>query len=46
MKITVYQAANGWRWRAKASNGEIVNESGEAYENKSYGSRGRQTVRA
>jgi uncharacterized protein YegP (UPF0339 family) len=36
MKITVYQAEDGWRWRARASNGEIVSESGEAYENKSY----------
>jgi uncharacterized protein YegP (UPF0339 family) len=32
----LYQAADGWRWRAKAVNGEIVSESGEAYENKSY----------
>jgi uncharacterized protein YegP (UPF0339 family) len=36
MKITVYQAAYGWRWRAKAADREIVSESGEAYENKSY----------
>jgi uncharacterized protein YegP (UPF0339 family) len=36
MKITVYRAADGWRWRAQADNGEIVSESGEAYENKSY----------
>jgi uncharacterized protein YegP (UPF0339 family) len=36
MKITVCQAADGWRWRAKAVNGEIVSESGEPYENKSY----------
>ena len=36
MKITVYRAADGWRWRARADNGEIVSESGEAYENKSY----------
>jgi hypothetical protein len=28
MKITVYQAADGWWWRAKAANGEIVSESG------------------
>jgi uncharacterized protein YegP (UPF0339 family) len=36
MKITVYRAADGWRWRARAANGEIVSESREAYENKSY----------
>ena len=43
MKITVYRAEDGWRWRARAVNGEIVSESGEivsesgeAYENKSY----------
>jgi uncharacterized protein YegP (UPF0339 family) len=36
MKITVYRAVDGWRWRAQADNGELVSESGEAYENKSY----------
>jgi uncharacterized protein YegP (UPF0339 family) len=36
MKITVYRAIDGWRWRTEAANGEIVSESGEAYENKSY----------
>jgi len=36
MKIVVYRAIDGWRWRAEAPNGEIVSESGEAYENKSY----------
>jgi uncharacterized protein YegP (UPF0339 family) len=36
MKVTVYRAKDGWRWHAKSSNGEIVSESGEAYENKSY----------
>jgi hypothetical protein len=34
MKITVYRAEDGWRWRARAANGEIVSESGEAYENR------------
>jgi uncharacterized protein YegP (UPF0339 family) len=38
MKVTVYRAQDGWRWRARAANGEIVSESGEAYENKSYAS--------
>jgi uncharacterized protein YegP (UPF0339 family) len=36
MKMVVYRAQDGWRWRAEAANGEIVSESGEAYENKSY----------
>jgi uncharacterized protein YegP (UPF0339 family) len=36
MKITVYRASDGWRWRAEAANGEVVSESGEAYEHKSY----------
>ena len=36
MKITVYRAKDGWRWHAKADNGRIVSESGEAYDDKSY----------
>jgi uncharacterized protein YegP (UPF0339 family) len=36
MKVVVYFAKDGWRWRAQAGNGEIVSESGEAYEDKSY----------
>jgi uncharacterized protein YegP (UPF0339 family) len=36
MTVTVYLAKDGWRWRAQAGNGEIVGESGEAYEDKSY----------
>jgi uncharacterized protein YegP (UPF0339 family) len=36
MKIRVYRAIDGWRWRAEAANGEVVSESGEAYENKSW----------
>jgi uncharacterized protein YegP (UPF0339 family) len=36
MKITVYKAEDGYRWRAHATNGETVSESGEAYEHKSY----------
>jgi uncharacterized protein YegP (UPF0339 family) len=30
LKITVYEAKDGWRWHAKRS-GRIVAESGEAY---------------
>jgi uncharacterized protein YegP (UPF0339 family) len=36
MKITVYKAEDGYRWRARAADGEIVSESGEAYQHKSY----------
>jgi hypothetical protein len=36
MKITVYRAEDGWRRHARSGNGEIVSESGEAYEDKSY----------
>ena len=36
MKIRIYRAIDGWRWRAEPANGEVVSESGEAYENKSY----------
>jgi uncharacterized protein YegP (UPF0339 family) len=36
MKITIYKAEDGYRWRARAANGEIVSESGEAYQHKSY----------
>lgn len=30
--VEVYKAGDGWRWRAKAGNGEIV-ASGESYWN-------------
>lgn len=30
-RVTVYKAKDGWRWRRRAPNGEIVAESGEAY---------------
>jgi uncharacterized protein YegP (UPF0339 family) len=36
MKVTVYSAEDGYRWRAAASNGEIVIDSGAAYKKKSY----------
>ena len=32
--ITVYKAADGWRWRMKAANGRTVADSGEAYSSK------------
>lgn len=31
--VTVYKAADGWRWH-KVSSSDIVSESGEGYENK------------
>jgi uncharacterized protein YegP (UPF0339 family) len=45
MKITVYKAEDGYRWRARAANGEIVSESGEAYRHKSSRAGGSETVR-
>jgi hypothetical protein len=36
MKITAYRAQDGWRWQAQTASGEIVSESGEAYEDKVY----------
>lgn len=32
--LTVYPAADGWRWRLRAKNGRIVADSGEAYARK------------
>ncbi len=29
--VTIYEAADGFRWHRKSPNGEIVSESGEAY---------------
>ena len=31
LTLTVYQAADGWRWRLKAANGRTVADGGEAY---------------
>lgn len=33
-KLTVYLAADGWRWRLRAKNGKTVADSGEAYARK------------
>lgn len=30
----VYESADGWRWRTRSANGEIVAESGEGYVNR------------
>lgn len=43
-RIEVYQAADGWRWRLKAENGEIV-ATGEAYTTKQGAERGVDTFR-
>jgi len=32
--IKFRSAKDGWRWRARAANGRIIAESGEAYEEK------------
>lgn len=35
-KVTIYQdAAEEWRWRRQAANGEIIADSGEGYIRKS-----------
>lgn len=35
MKFEIYKDGDGeWRWRLKASNGEIIADSGEGYKNK------------
>jgi RNA polymerase sigma factor FliA len=37
MTVTVYRDEEGlWRWHARAGNGEIVSESGEGFEDKSW----------
>jgi uncharacterized protein YegP (UPF0339 family) len=33
-KVVIYPAQDGWRWHRVAPNGEVVSESGEAYERK------------
>ena len=30
-RMYVYEAADGWRWRLKAQNGNIIGDSGQAY---------------
>jgi uncharacterized protein YegP (UPF0339 family) len=35
-KWEIYDGVDGWRWRRKASNGNIVGASTEAYRNKSH----------
>lgn len=34
MRIIVYSAKDGWRWRAVARNGRIVGDGAEAYTRK------------
>jgi hypothetical protein len=34
MRVTVYRAQVGWRWKGIADTGEIVSDSAEAYEDK------------
>ena len=34
MKIHIYEAKDGWRWRAKARNGRIISDGGEGYTRK------------
>ena len=41
MKIKVYKAKDGWRWRAVARNGKITADSGEAYTREAGATRAR-----
>jgi uncharacterized protein YegP (UPF0339 family) len=36
LKIVVWKAKDGFRWKTIAENGKIVSESGEAYERQTY----------
>ena len=38
-RYVVYNAADGWRWRLVAGNGETIADSGEAYVSKSNADR-------
>jgi uncharacterized protein YegP (UPF0339 family) len=42
--VTVYKAADGWRWRMKAANGRTVADSGEAYSTKRGAERAAYTM--
>jgi uncharacterized protein len=45
-KFEVYKDKKGeWRWRFKASNGDILADSGEGYKNKSDCEAGIESVR-
>ena len=33
-RMHVYEAADGWRWRLKAQNGNVIADSGQAYKSK------------
>lgn len=43
-RFEVYQAADGWRWRLRARNGEVI-ASGEAYKSKRGAARGVAAVK-
>ena len=30
-RMHIYEANDGWRWRLKAQNGNIISDSGQAY---------------
>ena len=34
MKLDIWKALDGWRWKVIAANGKLVAESGEAYTRK------------
>jgi uncharacterized protein YegP (UPF0339 family) len=44
-EFEVYESKNGWRWRQRGGNGEIM-ASSQAYASKSNAKRGAQTAKA
>lgn len=45
MKVHIYEAKDGFRWRLRARNGRIVAESGEAYSTRAACGQGWKRVR-
>jgi hypothetical protein len=47
MKMEIYQDASGnWRWRIRASNGQIVASSGESFSSKANARTAAENVKA
>ena len=44
MTLEIYKTTDGWRWRAKARNGEIVAASSEAFTRRSSAKRNLKTT--
>jgi len=46
MKLDIYEAKDGWRWRLVAANGQIMADSAEAYTREHDAARAFDTLRA